>query len=173
MSIEVPVSARILSQEELGQSPEDHWWFSYESTCTTSVFHKDIDGRPCSHNDLSNKRTTSSGERRSEECRSGNGHLEWSPRIMEFIHSMNVCQKEVITFSRLWEEEEARLIREDGSNWRSISHHQKKIPQSMRNMKISTLEELLIHLSIWIRNDAIMKKTMKLKAQEGVYPQNK
>jgi len=24
----------------------------------------------------------------------------------------------------------------------------------MRNMKISTLEELLIHLSIWIRNDA-------------------
>ena len=26
----------------------------------------------------------------------------------------------------------------------------------MRNMKISTLEELLIHPSIWIRNDAIM-----------------
>ena len=26
----------------------------------------------------------------------------------------------------------------------------------MRNMKISTLEESLIHLSIWIRNDAIM-----------------
>ena len=25
----------------------------------------------------------------------------------------------------------------------------------MRNMKISTLKELLIHLSIWIRNDAI------------------
>ena len=24
----------------------------------------------------------------------------------------------------------------------------------MRNMKISTLEELLIHLNIWIRNDA-------------------
>ena len=28
----------------------------------------------------------------------------------EFIHARNVCQKEVITFSRLWEEEEARLI---------------------------------------------------------------
>ena len=28
----------------------------------------------------------------------------------------------------------------------------------MRNMKISTLEEPLIHLSIWIRNDAIMNK---------------
>ena len=26
----------------------------------------------------------------------------------------------------------------------------------MRNMKVSTLEEILIHLSIWIRNDAIM-----------------
>ena len=26
----------------------------------------------------------------------------------------------------------------------------------MRNMKISALEELLIHLIIWIRNDAIM-----------------
>ena len=39
--------------------------------------------------------------------------------------------------------------REDGSNWRSRSRHPKKIPQVMRNMKISTLEELLIHLSIW------------------------
>ena len=48
--------------------------------------------------------------------------------------------------------------REDGSNWRSISHHPKKIPQAMRNMKNSTLEEPLIHLSIWIRNDAIMNK---------------
>ena len=28
----------------------------------------------------------------------------------------------------------------------------------MRNMKNSTLEEPLIHLSIWIRNDAIMIK---------------
>ena len=28
----------------------------------------------------------------------------------------------------------------------------------MRNMKISTLEEFLIHLSIWIRNDAIMNE---------------
>ena len=103
--------------------------------------------RPCSHKDISNQRTTSSGDRRSEECRSGDGHLEWPPRIIEFIHLRNVFQKEVITFSRLWEEEEARL-------WRSSSHLPKKIPQSMRNMKISTLEEILIHLSIWIRNDA-------------------
>ena len=28
----------------------------------------------------------------------------------------------------------------------------------MRNMKISTLEEPLIHLSIWIRNDNIMNE---------------
>ena len=30
--------------------------------------------------------------------------------IMGFIHSNNVCQKEVINFSKLWEEEEARPI---------------------------------------------------------------
>ena len=28
-----------------------------------------------------------------------------------FIHSNNVCQKEVNTFNRLWEEEEAQLIK--------------------------------------------------------------
>ena len=28
----------------------------------------------------------------------------------------------------------------------------------MRNMKFSTLEEPLIHISIWIRNDAIMNE---------------
>ena len=102
--------------------------------------------RPCSRKSLSNQRTTFSGKRKGEECRSGDGHLEWPPRIIEFIHLRNVFQKEVITFSRLWEEEETRL-------WRSSSHLPKKISQSMRNMKISTLEEILIHLSIWIRND--------------------
>ena len=59
---------------------------------------------------LSNQRTTCSSRRRSGECISGDSHLEWPPRIMGFIHSMNVCQKEVITLSRLLEEEEARLI---------------------------------------------------------------
>ena len=34
----------------------------------------------------------------------------------------------------------------------------KKIPQAMRNMKNSTLEELLILLIIWIRNDATMNE---------------
>ena len=48
--------------------------------------------------------------------------------------------------------------REDESNWRSSSHHPKKIPQAMRNMKNSILEEPLIHLSIWIRNDAVMNE---------------
>ena len=44
-------------------------------------------------------------------------HLGWPLRIMGFIHSRNVCQKEVITFSRLWEEhtqDEAQpIIREE------------------------------------------------------------
>ena len=33
-----------------------------------------------------------------------------------------------------------------------------KIPQAMRNMKDSILEEPLIHLSIWIRNDDVMNE---------------
>ena len=53
---------------------------------------------------LSNQRTTCSGKRRSEECSSGDVHLEWPPRIMGFTHARNVFQKEVITFSGLWEE---------------------------------------------------------------------
>ena len=48
--------------------------------------------------------------------------------------------------------------REDGSNRRSSSHHPEKILQAMRNTKNSTLEEPLIHISIWIKNDAIMNK---------------
>ena len=40
----------------------------------------------------------------------------------------------------------------------AIEDQEKKIPQAMRNMKNSTLEEPLIHLSIWIRNDATMNK---------------
>ena len=48
--------------------------------------------------------------------------------------------------------------REDGSNRRSSAHDSKKIPQVMRNMKNSILEEPLIHLIIWIRNDDIMNE---------------
>ena len=40
----------------------------------------------------------------------------------------------------------------------AIEDQEKKIPQAMRNMKNSTLEELLIHLSIWIRNDDVMNE---------------
>ena len=32
------------------------------------------------------------------------------------------------------------------------------IPQAMRNMKGSILEEPLIHLSIWIRNDDVVNE---------------
>ena len=58
-------------------------------------------------------RTTWSGKRSGEECRSGDGHLEWPPRIVEIIHSRNVFQKEVITFIKLWEKEEALPIRRE------------------------------------------------------------
>ena len=63
----------------------------------------------------------------------------------------------MISFSKLWEEEEASIIRRE-ENMGAIEDQEKKIPQAMRNMKNSTLEELLIHLSIWIRNDAIMNE---------------
>ena len=53
---------------------------------------------------LSNQRTNCSSRIRSGKCRSGDSHLEWPPRIMGFIHLRNVRQKEVITFSRIWEE---------------------------------------------------------------------
>ena len=33
-----------------------------------------------------------------------------------------------------------------------------KIPQAMRNIKDSILEEPFIHLSIWIRNDVVMNE---------------
>ena len=67
----------------------------------------------------------------------------------EKVHSRNVCQKEVITFSRLWEEEEARLIiREEkmGATKYQELMIQRRSPQAMRNMKNSILEEPLIHL---------------------------
>ena len=63
--------------------------------------------------------------------------------------------------------------REDGNNQRSSTHDSKKIPQAMRNMKNSILEETLIHLIILIRNDDVMKKMMKQNDQDGVYPRNK
>ena len=68
---------------------------------------------------------------------------------MGFIHSRNVLQKEVINFNRLWEErtqEESRLIIREEEMGATEDHDSKKIPQAMRNMKNSILEEPLIHL---------------------------
>ena len=78
---------------------------------------------------------------------------------MGFIHAKNVFQKELITFNRVWEEEEARLIRREEEIWKQLKIKlSNKIPQAMRNMKDSILEERLIHLSIWIRNDDVMNE---------------
>ena len=45
MSREVPIlegdDAQSLTQEELDQGQEDHYWFNHGSTCTTSVIPKD------------------------------------------------------------------------------------------------------------------------------------
>ena len=92
---------------------------------------------------------------------------------MGFIHSRNVCKKEVITFSRLWKEctqEEAQLIiREE--NMRATEYQALiKIPQAMRNMKDSILEEPLIHISIWIRNDDVMNEEDEVEGSRRSLP---
>ena len=61
--------------------------------------------------------------------------------------------------------------REDMSNWRSSSHDSKKIPQVMRNMKNSILEEPLINLKHLDKKWT--KKMIKLKAKEGVHLRKK
>ena len=63
--------------------------------------------------------------------------------------------------------------REDGSKWRSSSHHPKKIPQVMRNMNDSTLEETLIHISICIRNDEWRRWWRERLKKESTYETNK
>ena len=74
--------------------------------------------------------------------------------IMGFIHAKNVCQKEVIAFSlthkkrrRRWEQLKIKLspFKEDPS---SDEEYEKN----------SILEEPLIHLIIWIRNDDFMNE---------------
>ena len=71
---------------------------------------------------LSNQRTTCSSLRRSGECRSGDSHFEWPPKIMRFIHSRNVCQKEVDYLQQTLGRVHTRRSsthnkrREDGSN---------------------------------------------------------
>ena len=114
--------------------------------------------RPCSHKGLSNQRTTWRGKRRSEECKSGDSHFEWPPMIMGFIHARNVCQKEVITFSRLWEEEEARLIRRE-EKMEAIEDQALTIQRRSFNRwgiwRSQLLKNFLIYLSIWIINDPI------------------
>ena len=63
---------------------------------------------------------------------------------MGFIHTRNVCQKEVIPFSRLQEEEEAQLIiREEKMG---ATEDQDLTIQAMMHTKESILEEPLIHL---------------------------
>ena len=48
--------------------------------------------------------------------------------------------------------------RENGSNWISRSHNPKNIPEAIRNIKDSNLEEPLIHPSTWIRNDVVINE---------------
>ena len=69
------------------------------------------------------------------------------------IHSFKECVPEGSDYFQQTLERAHTRIRlthnnrqEDGSKWRSRFHDSKKIPQAMRNMKNSILEESLIHL---------------------------
>ena len=91
-------------------------------------------------------------------------HLEWTPRIMGFINSRNVCQKDVITFSTLWQEctqEEARLIiREEnmGAIEDQVLTIQRRSLKRWGIWRTQLLKNLLSILSICIRNDDIMNE---------------
>ena len=84
-------------------------------------------------------------------------HLEWPPGIMEFIHSRNVCWKELITFNRLLEEstqEEARLIIREKKMGATENQALTIQRRSLKRLGM-WINQPLIHVSIWIRNYAI------------------
>ena len=100
----------------------------------------------------------------SEECRSGNSHLEWSPKIMGFFHLRNVFQKEVITFSKLWEgytqDESLPIIREEkmGATKDQDFTIQRRYIKQWGIWRTQFLKNLLSILSVWIRNDVVMNE---------------
>ena len=86
------------------------------------------------HKGFSNQGTTWSSWRECAKRRDCYCHLEWPPNIMGFIHSRNMCTKEVDLFQQNMGRMHIRRSsthnkrREDGSNRISSSHisHQKK-----------------------------------------------
>ena len=89
-------------------------------------------------------------------------HLEWPPRFMGFIHSRNVCEKEVINFNRLLEEctqEESWLIireKKIGATEDQSLTIQRRSLKRWGIWRTQFLKGLLSILRIWIRNDVIM-----------------
>ena len=84
-------------------------------------------------------------------------HKWWYPSWMaSHDHGIHSCKEFVLKGSdylqRTLERVHTRRSsthnkrREDGNNWRSSDHDSKKIPQVMRNMKNSILEEPLMHI---------------------------
>ena len=63
------------------------------------------------------------------------------------------------------------------SNWRSSSHHRKKIPQAMRNMKDSILEEPLIRIELldkkWWSHEWIRWWSGRIKKESTTHETNK
>ena len=182
MSIEVPVSegdeAISLSQEELGQSPKDYWWFSLESTCSTSVFPKDIDEvwfldqaiwREEHRSKYDLKKPTEECE--DPECRdhavirisqikeklqAGKEEVKNAEVVMttlnglprswdSFIQVMCARRKWLLSVDSGKRTHNKRI--EDGSNWRSISHHPKRSLNQWGIWRTQLLKNLLSTLA--------------------------
>ena len=74
------------------------------------------------------------------------------------IHSCEECVLEGSDYFQKRTHKEKKLKKRRWEQLKIKFFHPKKIPQAMRNMKNSTLEEYIIHLRFWIRNDAIMNE---------------
>ena len=80
---------------------------------------------------------------------------------MGFIHARNMCQKEVINFSRLWEEEEAWLIRREekmGEIEDQALTIQRRSLKEWGIWRTQFLKNLLSMLRAWIRNNEVMNE---------------
>ena len=78
---------------------------------------------------------------------------------MGFINVRNMCQKEVITFSRLWEEEEGLPIRRKdkmGAFEDQALTIQRRSLKRWGIWRTQFLKNLLSILRVWIINDEVM-----------------
>ena len=99
--------------------------------------------RPCSHKSISNQEQLEAIKEEVKNAEVVIATLNGLPRSWDSF-MRGICARRKWLISARAHTRRRSLThdkrREDGGNWRSSSHHPKKIPQPMRNVKISTLE---------------------------------